>query len=250
MTFAKIWAGADYHLAGLPLIQSAAQRFAVQRHIFAETLTGLPTEANGRICGVSEWWNPFGKTGQQRSIAAELFEPLAVKGLRLGSLQCTRVPRVLDCVQKSFHGAVEAGAFPGFIIVAATQFAEEFWLIGGGEIFLAVAEANQAVFLAVHHQHGNFQAREFAARVVLDGAEQTNREPWINFPANLRKAREGALQDEAADWFAHTKFAGDAAAERFAVDDDVLRGETFFAQPLIRGLGVEIGSFFARLALA
>ena len=53
-----------------------------------------------------------------------------------------------------------------------------------------------------------------------------------------------------ADSFAHAQFAGDAAAERFAVDDDVLRSETFFAEPLIRGLGVEIGSFFTRTALA
>src|SRR6185312_8742610 len=103
---------------------------------------------------------------------------------------------------------------------------------------------------AVHDEHGNFQAREFAACVVFDGAQQANGEPRVELPADLGQARECALQDEAADWLARAEFAGDAAAEGFAVDDDVVRCETFLAEPLIRGLGVEIGSFFARAAFA
>src|SRR5207253_77261 len=107
-----------------------------------------------------------------------------------------------DGVQKSFHGAVEAGRFPGLVTVSTAQFAKELRLIRSGEILLAVTKADQPVLLAVHDQDGNFQAREFAARVVFDGAQPTHGQPRIYLDAELRQARESALQNEAAGLFA------------------------------------------------
>ena len=102
----------------------------------------------------------------------------------------------------------------------------------------------------MHHEHRDFQTRQFAASVVTDFADETHRQPRIQFRAEFAQARKRALQDEAAGLFAHTHFARDPAAEGFAVRDNIFAGETLFAQPLIRRLRIKIRSFLGRFALA
>lgn len=99
------------------------------------------------------------------------------------------------------------------IIMRAVDFDEKFWAGDRGEIAFAVAEADGFIIAAVEDEHGYLETRKFFQRLVFDAVQPAHGQPREAFLADIRDARERALQHEAAHGFAQSEFGGDGTAQ-------------------------------------
>jgi len=147
-------------------------------------------------------------------------------------------------LQDPFDRFTKFRLLPCCLVVSALQFAEYFRLVRRSKQFLRVMKTHQIVRPAVHHQDWRPDAWESCARVVFDRADPAHWQPRKQFGADVRDARERALQHDRADGFAQGQFAHHTATQRFAERNNMPGIEALLLQPGVGGLRIAISSFF------